>query len=112
MLLVRECYSLTSQLPVVEEFGLKSQMRRAAISIPSNIAEGHTRHHTKEFLQFLATALGSLAELETQLELLKMLCFISEEAGEPLAAICQEAGKMLNGLRAALYRHCAPNNSP
>jgi four helix bundle protein len=66
-------YHLTSSLPKGEEFGLKSQMRRAAVSIPSNIAEGKSRSHYREFLQFLYVAMGSLAELETQFELAKRL---------------------------------------
>lgn len=60
-------YELTSKLPVDERFGLTAQMRRAAVSVPSNIAEGQARHGTKEFLLFLSHAGGSLAELETQL---------------------------------------------
>jgi four helix bundle protein len=67
--LVEECYRLTERLPRNEEFGLKSQMRRAAVSIPSNIAEGRSRRRSKELLRYLSISLGSLAELETQLDI-------------------------------------------
>ena len=63
--LVKEIYALTRKFPKSETFGLANQMQRAAVSIPSNIAEGHTRQHTGEFRQFLFTALGSAAELDT-----------------------------------------------
>ena len=67
LLIAREVYLLTKKLPKEETFGLSSQMRRAAISVPSNIAEGRSRNSRKDFAQFLHIALGSLAELETQL---------------------------------------------
>ena len=67
--LAENIYKCTKAFPRTETFGLVSQMRRAAVSIPSNIAEGQTRRSSKEFLQFIYVALGSLAELETQLEL-------------------------------------------
>src|SRR5574341_119035 len=66
MLLAKEIYLLTSKFPAEEKFGLTAQMRRAAVSVPSNIAEGHARQGTKEYLQFLSHAGGSLAELDTQ----------------------------------------------
>ena len=62
-------YRLTGRFPAEERFGLTNQLRRASVSIPSNIAEGHARQHRKEFVQFLHVSLGSLAEIETQLEL-------------------------------------------
>jgi len=65
--MVKEIYSLTEQFPVSERYGLSSQMQRCAVSIPSNIAEGSARQSKKEYIQFLYIALGSLAELETQL---------------------------------------------
>ena len=65
--LVKDIYEVTSQFPPAENFGLVPQIRRAAVSIPSNIAEGQFRNYTKEFKQFLSIALGSAAELETQL---------------------------------------------
>jgi len=69
MQLVVECYRVTDTFPRSEEFGLKSQMRRAAVSIPSNVAEGNVRHSSNEYCRFLSIALGSAAELETQIEL-------------------------------------------
>ncbi len=69
MLLVEDVYCLTSTFPREEQFGLTSQMRRAAVSVPSNIAEGSARNGTKELLYFLGVATGSLAELDTQLDL-------------------------------------------
>ncbi len=73
MLLVEEIYRLTSTFPKEEMFGLSSQMRRAAVSVPSNIAEGAARNGTKELIYFLGIATGSLAELDTQLELARRL---------------------------------------
>lgn len=71
--LVKKTYLVTSQLPKEELFALSSQMRRAAVSIPSNIAEGYMRKHQKEYIQFLSISLGSTAELETQLIILQKL---------------------------------------
>jgi len=75
MLLVKYIYELSSAFPKEEIYGLTSQMRRAAVSVPSNIAEGSGRRSPKELLQFLNIALGSLVELETQLEIAHMLKF-------------------------------------
>jgi len=74
MLLVEDIYRLTSTFPGEEQFGLISQMRRAAISVPSNIAEGSARNGTKELLYFLGVATGSLAELDTQLAIRLKYC--------------------------------------
>lgn len=71
--LVREIYLITEQFPKNEVYGLASQMQRAAVAIPSNIAEGYLRGHRKEYVQFLSVALGSAAELETQLLICKSL---------------------------------------
>ncbi|MBI4668866.1 MAG: four helix bundle protein, partial [Elusimicrobia bacterium] len=71
--LAKQIYKLAESLPKEEAFGLISQMRRAAVSIPSNIAEGSRRHYQREFVQFLYQALGSLAEIETQLTLAREL---------------------------------------
>ena len=75
--LVETVYKLTTQFPKHELYGLVSQLQRCAVSIPSNIAEGHTKSHKKEYLQALSTSQGSLSELETQLEIAKRLSYIN-----------------------------------
>ena len=75
---VTDLYKLTKQFPPSELYGLTSQIKRAAVSIPSNIAEGAARKNTKEFIQFLHIALGSLAEIETQLEISSRLGYIKQ----------------------------------
>ena len=102
--LVEECYRLTGDLPSNEEFGLKSQMRRAAVSIPSNIAEGRSRSHSAEFLHFVSISLGSLAELETQLDLTVRLNLLSAESVEDAKQRCEEVGRMLHGIASAIRR--------
>jgi four helix bundle protein len=82
--LVSSIYEKTEKFPGKEQFGLTSQLRRAVVSIPSNIAEGHRRNSNKEFQNFLVIARGSLAEVETQLILAQDLKFISEIDIEPL----------------------------
>ena len=87
-------YRLSSRFPSEEKFGLISQMRRAAVSIPSNIAEGAARNSTKEYIRFLYIALGSLSELETQFLISKRLEYISDILEESIT----EIRKMLLGL--------------
>jgi len=82
LLFVKDIYALTSNFPKEEQFGLTNQMRRAAVSIPSNIAEGAGRNGKKEWIRFLYIALGSISELETQLEIAKILAFVSESDHE------------------------------
>ncbi|MCL5102652.1 MAG: four helix bundle protein [Armatimonadetes bacterium] len=102
MQVVQDIYRMTQDFPRAEIYGLASQMRRAAVSIPSNIAEGHTRESTKEFLQHVSIAQGSLAELQTQTEIAQRLGYISsDDAGEFLAASSSLA-KQLYSLRNAL----------
>lgn len=105
MSLVEECYHLTANFPRNEEFGLKSQMSRAAVSVPSNIGEGHDRQHTKEFIQMLSIALGSLAECETQLEVSRRMKLISEDNLQTVSLSCRKVGKMINGLKNSLAQH-------
>ena len=106
MSIAKMVYELTRSFPSDERFGLVSQMRRAAVSIPSNIAEGQARHTTGEFIQFLSHAEGSLAELETQLRLAVELRFAPNDAAELLLALMEEERKMLNALRRKLVaRH-------
>ena len=96
--LVSTIYKLTDSFPVKEQFGLSSQLRRAAVSIPSNIAEGHRRNSNKEFQNFLSIARGSLAEVETQLILAQDLKFISEKGTDAPLHEIEEIGRMINGL--------------
>jgi four helix bundle protein len=79
MLLVEEIYKITRQFPSEERFGLISQMRRAAISVPSNIAEGAANRTKAQFGNFLSVAIGSLAELDTQLEISSRLNYVTDE---------------------------------
>jgi four helix bundle protein len=95
---VKSLYLATAKFPGDELYGLRSQMRRAAVSIPSNIAEGQARHSQKEFMHFLSNARGSLAEVETQLMLCAELHFLKSEVVDKLLTECTEIGKMLNGL--------------
>ena len=95
---VTDIYKATKSFPKEELFGLTSQMRRAAISIPSNIAEGHGRHSKKELVRFLSISLGSASELETQLIISKNLDFISEDESNQLLSCNEEIIKMLVSL--------------
>jgi four helix bundle protein len=95
--LVKLIYVITNSFPADEKYGLVSQMRRSAVSVPSNIAEGFMRRHNKEYKQFLYIALGSLAELETQIIISKELNFITTEHSGMLSAI-DELNKMTTGL--------------
>ncbi|MFA6135985.1 MAG: four helix bundle protein [Candidatus Paceibacterota bacterium] len=96
--LVIEAYKLTDKFPKEEIYGLTSQIRRAAVAVPSNIAEGWARYHTKEFIQFIGIAYGSCAELDTQLEISKALKYISEVEYLSVLDKIVEIEKMLSGL--------------
>ena len=99
MELTEAVYRLTANYPVDERFGLTSQMRRAAVSIPSNIAEGQARRSTdEEFVRFLRIGLGSLSELETQLDLSARLKFVTAEQILSIRPAADEVGRLLNGL--------------
>ena len=98
MQLAREVYLQTSALPKSEIFGLQSQMRRAAVSIPSNIAEGHGRLSDQLLRVFLAQARGSLCELETQIQLCQDLKFFDQVPAQHLNELCNEVARMINGL--------------
>ncbi|MFV0141768.1 four helix bundle protein [Empedobacter falsenii] len=95
---VSEIYLITKQFPEAEKFGLSTQMRRASVSIPSNIAEGAARQSDKEFIQFLYISLGSSAELETQLIIAFNLNFIKQNQLNQLILKQEQIAKMLNGL--------------
>lgn len=102
MSLAKDVYRESEVLPARETYRLQSQMRRAAISIPSNIAEGHGRLNDGHFRQFLATSRGSLFELQTQLELSGDLRLLEKEKVEALMDRCEEVARMINGLLASL----------
>ena len=100
--IVKDIYILTKKFPKEELYGLTSQMRRSAVSIPSNIAEGFRRYHNKEYKQFLYIALGSCAELETQIIIANELDYISDnnkiESIEKLKYICRMTIKLIQKL--------------
>ena len=102
--LAKLIYPLTAKFPPEERFGLVSQMRRAAISIPSNIAEGQARHTTGEFIQCISHAEGSVAELNTQLILASELNFCSPQSAIPASELMEDLRRMLNGLRRKLSK--------
>lgn len=95
---ITEIYRCTQQFPRQETYGLVSQLRRAAVSVPSNIAEGHARVSTGEFRQFLGHARGSLVEIETQIEIALRLSYISDAEASEIFRRTDEIGNMLNGL--------------
>ena len=98
MELVKQTYLLTKSFPGNEVYGLTSQLRRAAVSIPSNIAEGQARGTTGEFRQFLMIARGSLAEVETQLLLAENLQLCGKERTAPVLRLQEETNRLLNAL--------------
>jgi len=100
--LADDIYEATQSFPKEEMFGLRQQLRRAAVSIPSNIAEGSARGTRKDFAQFISIARGSLAELQTQLIIAKNRQFIQEEAHNALKEKTVELSKMLRALLASL----------
>lgn len=102
MALAEATYRFSSQLPKEETYGMRSQLTRAAVSIPANIAEGQARHGTGEFLHFLGVARGSTAELETLL--IGRLGFFPKETVESVLKDCEEVGKLLTGLVKSLRR--------
>ena len=103
MNLVEMVYRLTASFPKEETFSLAIQMRRTALSVPSNLAEGAGRNGPKELLQFVSFASGSLAELETQLELAVRLKYV--RPGSDAVEQVSRVGKLLVGLRNALRKH-------
>lgn len=99
---VTEIYRCTANFPAEERYGLTSQIRRAAVSLPSNIAEGAARETTRDFLRFISIGQGSLAELRTQLLIAKNLEYLSSEIYETLRINADEIGRMLSGLQKSL----------
>lgn len=104
MNLVKDIYRCTASFPKHELYGLASQLRRAAVSIPSNLAEGANRNSRREFYQFVGMARGSLAELETQVEIACDLGYVEPHFTEDLLRRIAELGRMLTGLRTSLER--------
>lgn len=102
--LVVECYRVSVHFPKQEQFGLTSQLRRAAVSVPANIAEGHGRSSTKAYLNHLSIACGSLKELETHLLIAHRLDYVTGDDIASALALSTEVGRMLTGLRKSLDR--------
>ena len=100
--LVTDIYKLTATFPAEERFGLSSQARRAAVSIPSNIAEGHGRKASGAYMNHISIALGSLMELETQIQIAFRLNLMSEITPSELLTKTDEIGKMLSGLKKSI----------
>jgi four helix bundle protein len=95
---------LTAETPFARDFGLKDQIRRAAVSILSNIAEGFERNRPAEFHQFLAVAKGSCAELRSQLYIALDACYLDQARFEQMLALAVEVGKIIGGLRASVEK--------
>ena len=101
---VKRLYQETARFPDSERYGLVSQMRRAAVSIPSNIAEGQARQHTGEFRQFLFISLGSVDEIETQIIISQELGYLSDDVSKSLQADLLELRKMTRTLASRLTK--------
>jgi four helix bundle protein len=104
MQLAVEVYRETTNFPSEERYGLRAQIRRAAGSVPSNIAEGHNRCRTAPYLQHLSISSGSLGELATQVELARRLCLITDTVAARLSARIQRVGAMLGALIRSISR--------
>jgi four helix bundle protein len=98
------CYRLTEGFPSADQFGLSFQIRKSAVSIPSNIAEGYQRRSRKVYFNHISIALGSQGELETQLEAARRLGFCSEADVKPVVETVEEVGRLLFGLARSLTR--------
>jgi four helix bundle protein len=107
--IVEAVYRISNCFPKTETYGLIGQIRRAAVSVPSNIAEGHARSSTKEYMYHVSTAQGSLAEVETQLELAARLNYVGTVELGPVREQCDHLGRQLHLLRAALAKRVRPN---
>lgn len=100
--LVQVVYGLSNRFPKEEMYGLTSQIRRAAVSVPSNIAEGEGRNSPNDFARFLAIAHGSLREVETQLLIAVRLEYLAEDDVGNALQLCEETGRIINGLKRSL----------
>jgi four helix bundle protein len=110
--LVAECYRLAVRLPRVEMFGLTSQIRHAAASVPSNIAEGFGRHHLGDYLRHLSIANGSLKELETHLLIVQRVGYLTDADLAVALQLSQELGRMLNTLSQRLHAFRRARTAP
>ena len=110
--LVDMVYAATEAWPKHELYGLTAQLRRAAVSIPSNIAEGNGRSSTADYLRFLDVSFGSLMEVDTQVEIARRRDYVSAVQQEQISTLVVEVGKMINGLRRSLRTRLAAKNSP
>lgn len=108
MALVLNVYRCTQAFPKVETYSLTSQLRRAVVSVPSNIAEGQARISTGEFKQFLGNARGSLMEVETQILIARDLGYLEQNQSDSLLSDAAEVGRILNGLLASLPKRSGP----
>ncbi|NIR59174.1 MAG: four helix bundle protein [Gammaproteobacteria bacterium] len=102
--LVAEVYAKTRSFPKTERYGLTWQLRRAAVVVPSSIAEGHTREHARECLPHIGTARAALAEVETQVELARRLGYLEAEEADPLVGRARDLARRLGVLRDVLRR--------
>jgi four helix bundle protein len=109
--LVEQVYRLVQTFPRKETYGLASQMQRAAVSVPANIAEGFSRKHTGEYLRFISIAQASLAELETHLEIASRVAYVRADQIRPLLDDTAALGRQLNALQVALSRRLADQAS-
>ncbi len=107
MALVEYVYVLSKRFPKEEIYGLTSQVRRAAVSIPSNIAEGHGRNGRREFVHHLSIALGSLAEVETQVQIAPRLGYIGADELSQFQSMASESARIMVGLMHSLEKHAA-----
>jgi four helix bundle protein len=105
--LAEQCYKATASFPKWELYGLTSQLRRASVSIPSNVAEGHGRRSTKAYLNHVSIAIGSQSEFATCVELSARLGFLDEPTRKRVAALSDSVGRLLYGLHRALKRKLA-----
>jgi four helix bundle protein len=102
--IVKETYRISKLLPEYERFGLTSQMTRAAVSVPANIAEGSSRLSDKEYFRFLEIALGSVFELDTHLIVIREINFVADSELDHLFKMLEEEGKMINSFLSKLKR--------
>ena len=112
MKLVTAVYKMVEGFPKVEMFGLASQLRRAVVSVPSNIAEGQGRDSTREFIHHLSIAYGSLMEAETQVQIAANLSYISQAEADRVIGQAAEVGRLMNGLSRSLKQSLADNRQP